>query len=174
MITSSPLTYARARRMRAEPTAGEKRLWGALRNRRLGGLKFCRQVTVGPYIVDFINRAFGVVIEVDGATHGEDAEIARDQRRTAFLESRGLLVHRITNHGLFEDLGAVLDGIYAVVSERATKGPHQSLRDSFSTEVEKRQFLLHNVERGNREAVGEVPKNPSSPRLRAGGVRRSR
>ena len=114
----TPLTYARAKRMRREPTEAERKLWGALRNRGLDGFKFYRQVPVGPYIVDFINHEFSVVIEVDGATHGETAEIAHDAMRTSFLKSRGLRVHRIDNIEIFKNIGAVLDGIQAVMTEQ--------------------------------------------------------
>ena len=44
----------RARAMRREPTDAERRLWRLLRDRRLSGHKFRRQVPVGPYIVDFL------------------------------------------------------------------------------------------------------------------------
>ena len=104
--------------MRRAPTGAERKLWGALRNRSLGGLKFYRQVPVGPYIVDFINHEFGVVIEVDGATHGDTAEIEHDQKRTAFLLAQGLCVHRIDNIEIFNNVGVVLDGILAVISQR--------------------------------------------------------
>jgi very-short-patch-repair endonuclease len=119
--TSLPLTYARAKRMRREPTEAETRLWGALRGRRLGGLKFYRQKPIGPYIVDFINQEHGVIVEVDGVTHGVDAAVAHDVRRTTFLEAQGIFVHRVDNLAMFQNLGDVLDGIYAVVMERAAK-----------------------------------------------------
>ena len=132
MEPSAPLTYARAKRMRREPTETERILWGALRNRRLGDLKFYRQKPIGPYIVDFINQEYGVVIEIDGVTHGEPTALEHDKKRTAFLAAQGLIVHRVDNLAIYHNLGAILDGIYAVVSERAAKGPHQSRCDSFS------------------------------------------
>ncbi len=114
----TPLTYARAKRMRREPTAAEGKLWGVLRNRSLGGFKFYRQVPVGPYIVDFINHEFGVVIEVDGATHGDAEEVARDEKRSAYLQSKGLHVHRVGNLDVYENLIGVCDGILLVMAER--------------------------------------------------------
>jgi len=59
-----------------------------------------------------------VVIEVDGATHGETAEIMRDEKRTSFLEAQGFRVHRIDNIEIFKNIGAVLDGIHVVMTER--------------------------------------------------------
>ena len=117
----TPLTYARAKRMRREMTGAEKKLWGVLRNRKLGGFKFYRQVPVGPYIVDFINHEWDVVVEVDGATHGDVDEIAHDERRTAFLQSKGLQVHRAGNLDVYENLIGVCDGILMVLQERAAR-----------------------------------------------------
>ena len=115
----TPLTYARAKRMRREMTGAERKLWGALRNRSLGGFKFYRQVPVGPYIVDFINHEFGVVIEVDGATHGDAGEMAHDEKRSSFLQSTGLHVHRVGNLDVYENLIGVCDGILMLMAERA-------------------------------------------------------
>jgi very-short-patch-repair endonuclease len=117
----TPLTYARAKRMRREPTAAEAKFWRALRNRSLGGFKFYRQVPVGPYIVDFINHEWGVVVEVDGATHGDADEVARDERRTAFLQAKGFLVHRVWNADVFENMVGVCDGILIVLQERVAR-----------------------------------------------------
>jgi very-short-patch-repair endonuclease len=121
MKHSQPLTYIRAKRMRGEPTETERKLWGALRNRRLGGLKFHRQVPIGPFIVDFICHAHGVVVEVDGATHGEDFEIVRDEKRSRFLQSLGLVVHRVWSSDIHAHFNDAVDGIYAVVVEQAEK-----------------------------------------------------
>ena len=41
----------------------------------LEGLKFSRQMPVGPYICDFMCRTVGLVIELDGGQHGEAAAI---------------------------------------------------------------------------------------------------
>lgn len=115
----TPLTYARAKRMRREPTEAERKLWGVLRNRSLAGFKFYRQVPVGPYIVDFINQEFGVVIEVDGATHGDAGEISHDEKRTAFLQAQGLIIHRVNNSDVFQHMGDVCDGILLVMAGRS-------------------------------------------------------
>jgi very-short-patch-repair endonuclease len=111
MKHSNPITYLRAKRMRSDATDAERKLWGALRNRRLGGLKFYRQVPIGPYIVDFLSHEYGVVIELDGATHGEDAEIEYDRQRSRYLEKQGLMVHRVLNSEVYCNLDAALDGI---------------------------------------------------------------
>jgi very-short-patch-repair endonuclease len=125
MKHSLPITYTRAKGMRNGPTEAERKLWGALRNRRLCDLKFYRQVPIGPYIVDFICHEHGVVIELDGVTHSEDVEVVRDEKRSSYLQSLGLFVHRVWNsevHGHFE---YAVDGIYAVVTEQPKKERHE-------------------------------------------------
>jgi very-short-patch-repair endonuclease len=109
------LTYARA--MRFHPTEAERILWGCLRKRSLGGFKFSRQMRVGPYIVDFVCREKMLIVEVDGATHGEAHEVAYDARRTAFLEAEGYRVLRVSNHGVFVERDGVLHGIFMALQE---------------------------------------------------------
>jgi very-short-patch-repair endonuclease len=65
----------RARNLRKNDTEAEHRLWEAIRNRRLSGFKFVRQLSVGPYVVDFACRESKLVVEVDGAIHGSETEL---------------------------------------------------------------------------------------------------
>jgi len=85
----------RARALRRGDTGAEARLWNALRARRLGGWKWRRQVPNGPFILDFLCVEAGLVVELDGGQHAEQA--AYDARRTAYLERQGLQVLRFWN-----------------------------------------------------------------------------
>ena len=63
--------HTRAKTMRREPALYERRLWTILRDRRLEGLKFRRQVVIGRYVADFvgdINLIDGTVTAVDDGT----------------------------------------------------------------------------------------------------------
>ncbi len=64
---SSLLSHARA--LRRDATPAERRLWQGLRRHQVGGLKFRRQVPLGPYIADFYCASARLVIEVDGISH---------------------------------------------------------------------------------------------------------
>jgi very-short-patch-repair endonuclease len=86
-------TYACA--MRREPTDAEAKLWRVLRGGRVGGFKFRRQEQIGPYIVDFVCYERRLVIELDGSQHAENR---RDERRDAWLRSRGFEVMRFWNN----------------------------------------------------------------------------
>jgi len=101
----------RAKALRRNMTEPEIMLWSRLKGKQLHGWQFRRQHPIGSYIADFACPKLKLVIEVDGATHSEDREIAYDERRTQFLESRGWSVHRIWNDDIYEDLEAVVNGI---------------------------------------------------------------
>jgi very-short-patch-repair endonuclease len=111
MIYTRSKTLKRARSLRQNQTEAEKRLWGYLRDRRLQGHKFNRQVPIGSFIVDFLCHDAKLIIEVDGATHGDAHEVAYDEKRTAFLNERGYRVIRCFNSDVFENLTGVLDTI---------------------------------------------------------------
>ena len=55
-------------------------LWQRLRRKQLDGLRFRRQVPLGPYIVDFLCAKQRLIIEVDGGQH---AGATVDRTRTA-------------------------------------------------------------------------------------------
>ena len=98
-----------AKRLRRDATLAEQKLWQQLRNRRLAGLKFRRQMPIGPYVVDFISLEQGLVIEVDGSQHGTLANQMHDEARTAYLNQQGFRVIRVWNNDVLGRLNAVLD-----------------------------------------------------------------
>ncbi len=52
-----------------------------------------------------------MVVEVDGATHSTDEEIARDTARSAALIAQGFDVLRFTNEDVVRNLDGVLETI---------------------------------------------------------------
>ena len=99
----------RARQLRRDSTEAEQILWGALRNRQLGGYKFRRQTPIGRYIVDFVCKERRLIVEMDGSQHLEEG--VYDRVRTEFLESLGYRVLRIWNYEALSDLESVADAI---------------------------------------------------------------
>ena len=98
-----------ARHLRRSSTDAELRLWGVLRSRDLLGYKFRRQYSVGPFVVNFCCPAKKLLIELDGGQHLEN--VAYDERRTAFLRSKGFRVLRFWDHDVLQDTDAVLHSI---------------------------------------------------------------
>ena len=115
MKRRSPLTPI-ARRLRRQSTKAERRLWSALRARRLG-FKFRRQVPLCGYIVDFACFEKRVVIEVDGAQHASAVGRAADRVRDARLGAAGFRVLRFWNAQVERELDTVLEQIYAVCTD---------------------------------------------------------
>lgn len=101
----------RARRLRRQDTASEQRLWAAIRNRRLHGLKFVRQLPVGRYVADFACRELRLITEVDGATHGTEEEAAYDVQPTESLEGLRWRVLRVSNDDVVQRIEGVLESI---------------------------------------------------------------
>ena len=111
-------TRTRARALRKAETQAERMLWEVLRDRRLSHHKFTRQLAIGPYFADFACREQKLIVEVDGATHGDEAEIARDERRPAYLREQGWHIHRCLNYDVFSNLKGVCDSILLALTEQ--------------------------------------------------------
>jgi very-short-patch-repair endonuclease len=98
----------RARRLRQSSTDAERRMWSALRDRRLTRYKFRRQHPVGDFILDFAYTEFRLMIELDGGQHTDDLA---DIRRTAWLEGQGWKVIRFWNNDILTNTDGVLQAI---------------------------------------------------------------
>jgi very-short-patch-repair endonuclease len=109
-----------ARGMRKDPTDAESELWQALRGRRLGNLKFRRQVPLNGFILDFVSFEAALVVEIDGSQHlGSQA----DARRDAMLAGRGLMTLRFENDDVRDDVDAVCAKILAAAKTRIVASP---------------------------------------------------
>ena len=95
-------------------------MWSILANRQLAGVRFNRQVPIGPFICDFVARSAKLVIEIDRGQHGE--AIGYDARRTAFLEARGYTVLRFWNNEVMQNLDGVATTIAHALSPPAGAG----------------------------------------------------
>lgn len=100
----------RARTLRRELTPQEKRLRGYLRDRRLAGAKFRKQMWLAGYIADFACPEARLVVEADGSQHAQDA--AYDARRAAAFARLGWRTLRFWNNEVMENL----DGVLTVIS----------------------------------------------------------
>ena len=96
-----------ARKLRADQTDVEERLWSHLRGRQLEGEKFVRQLQIDAYVADLACRSARLAIELDGGQHTPD----RDAARTAIIERYGYRVLRFWNNDVLADLDAVLEAI---------------------------------------------------------------
>ena len=118
-----PKLLAYARSLRKNQTDAERLMWRLLRNRQFLGIKFRRQHPIEPYIVDFYAHELGLVIEIDGGHHVEPKQKAYDEKRTAFLEAKGLKVIRYWANDVLKETEAVLKDLYQRVVERKKQLP---------------------------------------------------
>ncbi len=101
----------RARHMRKHPTQAEDALWQRLRKRQVKGLRFRRQHSIGPFIVDFYCFEARLVLEIDGEIHEEPGQMEYDKERQHYLESLGLRVLRFSNIQVLDQADSVLKAI---------------------------------------------------------------
>ena len=97
-----------ARENRKQMTLAESVLWEALRKGSLSGHKFLRQHVIGDFIVDFLCRDDGLILEVDGGYHSEPQQEVSDAERDEWLEHQGYTVMRFSNDEVLYNLNNVL------------------------------------------------------------------
>ena len=108
-----------AQKLRNGMTKEERRLWYEyLRNYPL---RFRRQVTVGPYILDFYCAKAQLAVELDGSQHYEPEGQMSDNARTAYLDQKGIAVLRFSNSDVMCNLRGVCQAIDAAIEERTAK-----------------------------------------------------
>ncbi len=100
----------RRRELRRNQTEAEKILWQKIRARKINNLKFYRQYSAGPYILDFFCPQIRLAIELDGKQH-KDALIY-DKERENFLKDKDIDVIRFWNSDVLENMENVLKKIY--------------------------------------------------------------
>ncbi len=99
---------------RHQPDA-ERILWTRLRSKQLAGMKFRRQQSIGPYIVDFVNFDSKLVIEIDGGQHNRDIIVNKDKKRTMWLQLQGYNVIRFWDNEVLQNIDGVLENILAAL-----------------------------------------------------------
>jgi very-short-patch-repair endonuclease len=104
-----------ARALRKSSTDAERILWSELRDHRLNGASFRRQVPIATYVADFVCHAAKLVIELDGGQHFSDAQEAADARRSGVIEAKGFRVLRFSNHDVMTNRVGVLETIATAI-----------------------------------------------------------
>jgi very-short-patch-repair endonuclease len=112
---TTPDIVAAARRLRQNLTPAEERLWQAIKNSQLNGLRFRCQHPVGSFILDFYCPQCRLVVEVDGEIHNHQVEY--DTARTMQLNQFGYRVVRFSNQDVMTNLDGVLRQILAASSK---------------------------------------------------------
>ncbi|MBK8086049.1 MAG: endonuclease domain-containing protein [Devosia sp.] len=112
------------KKLRANSTAPERKLWRLIYPLRTGDYHFRKQEQIGPYYVDFVCHHANLIVELDGETHYVAGAQDRDEQRDAFLRGEGYSVLRFTNL----DVMSNPDGVYRVISEQLAGRPKRRTR----------------------------------------------
>ncbi|WP_395390961.1 DUF559 domain-containing protein [Novosphingobium sp. BL-8A] len=117
-----PRNTVRARQLRNEATPAERLLWRYLSRSQLG-VKFSRQMPVGPYFADFLCRELALVVELDGWSH--QVRVEYDAARNRWMAAHGLRVMRFSNEAVMRELEGVVTAIREEVAviRRRQDGP---------------------------------------------------
>lgn len=107
-----------ARSFRKNPTRAEKIVWQQLRNRKLKGYKFIRQVPYAGLILDSFCSQQQLAIEIDGDIHSNRYVQCNDKNRQKFLEQNGVRFLRFTNDDVFNNLEFVLESIICFLEKK--------------------------------------------------------
>jgi very-short-patch-repair endonuclease len=103
----------RARALRRQMTPQEAILWRHLRDRRLDGFKFRKQMWLCGFIADFACTEAKLVVEADGSQHADDSDY--DAKRAAAFRRNGWQTIRFWNNEITRDLDGVLLAIRAAL-----------------------------------------------------------
>ena len=110
----------RRRELRRSQTEGEAKLWQFLRGRKLAGLKFNRQFSIGPYILDFYCPKLRLGIELDGGKHTETETKILDQDREKILRASNVKILRFWNDEIMHDIEKVLETIRKEIGQKGS------------------------------------------------------
>lgn len=113
--TSFGLTNARAKRLRADMPATEKKFWNELRAMQGIEGKFRRQAPIGPYAVDFVHHGAKLAIELDGPHHESDEARAFDRKKDDWLKAEGFTVLRFDNSEVWDETDRVLEQVRCAI-----------------------------------------------------------
>ena len=114
---NDPSTKLSRRYLRKNATDAERKLWSILRSRRMAGLKFFQQYSVGSYILDFYCPEQRLAIEVDGGQHADVYGQQHDAHRNRYLRELNIRVIRFWNNDVLQNI----EGVGKKIREEAGK-----------------------------------------------------
>ena len=116
---NDPALKQRRRELRRNQSDAERALWAKVRNKQFFGMKFFRQYSIGPYILDFYCPTVKLAVELDGGQHNQSDKRESDAARSEYLKTQRIDVMRFWNNEVLLDIESVL-------SELALKVPPPS------------------------------------------------
>jgi very-short-patch-repair endonuclease len=97
-LRNDPTLKQRRRELRRNQTDAERALWAEVRNQQFFGMRFFRQYSIGPYILDFYCPTVKLAVELDGGQHNQGDNMEYDAARSEYLKAQGIDVMRFWNN----------------------------------------------------------------------------
>ncbi len=91
------------------------------------GLRFWRQYSIGPYVVDFYYPKVRLVVEVDGDSHFLPGAREYDQKREQFIRGFNIRIIRFLNSDVHKNIDGVLQRIEEVIDAYHPLSPSSPL-----------------------------------------------
>ena len=110
------------RELRRNATLDECLLWNALKARQVKGLKFRRQQSIGPYVVDFYCPLERLIVEADGSSHDTESASEKSLLRANYLHQAGFRILRFQSWEIRNNL----EGVLAEISNLLTAPPRRA------------------------------------------------
>ena len=139
ILRNDPLLKQRRKELRHNQTEAEKSFWAHIRDKQFFGMKFFRQYSIGPYILDFYCPELKLAIELDGGQHAQDDNKEYDAARSEYLKAQGLEVMRFWNHEVLLHMNSILENLAKRVTPPnpllTQEGAKRSYEDKYEREV---------------------------------------
>jgi very-short-patch-repair endonuclease len=110
-IHNKPELIHLRKKLRNNGTSAEAVMWNILKRSQVGGLKFRRQHSIGPYVADFYCPELKLALELDGHYHTTPAGMEHDYRRDQYFLQQGITTIRFENRWVFEYPRDIADAI---------------------------------------------------------------
>jgi len=125
ILRNDPALKQRRQALRRNQTEAERAFWSEVRNSQFFGIRFFRQYSIGPYILDFYCPAMRLAVEIDGGQHLQSENLEYDEARSEYLQAQGIDVIRFWNHEVLHNMRGVLIKLSEAVTPPALPLPHQ-------------------------------------------------
>jgi len=97
----------RRKELRDNQTDAEKLLWKHISKNKISGLRFLRQYSAGPYILDFYCPKIRLGIELDGKIHEQNKLYDKDREK--YLDGLDIKIIRFWNDDVLNNIKEVLN-----------------------------------------------------------------
>jgi len=111
-----------AKHLRENLTETERILWERIRNRKLEGIKFRRQMPLNfgighHYVADFYSKEKMLIIEIDGEIHSKEEIKEYDNYREKVLKESGYKIIRFSNNDIIFSIEETIDNLRQIITK---------------------------------------------------------